>query len=93
MELQEASYQVSSHAKTQPSQERRNYALEPSQWWDRLSMDQKLGVYQLNKFGYDLAFIRNTLQGPLAIVRRNGDYATVDHTGDVDLQPEIVVRD
>lgn len=94
MDLQEASYPVCGNSSASLAKERRNFTLAPSQWWERLSMDQKFGVYQLNKFGYELAFIRNTPdQGPLAVVRRNQDYATVDHTGEVDLQPTIVIRD
>lgn len=77
---------------TMPS-ERRHGAFDAKEWWQRLSMDQKFGVYQLSKFGFELAFIRNLASGPLAVVRRNRDYATVDQTGDVDLQPQIKIRD
>ncbi|PHR66649.1 hypothetical protein [Pseudidiomarina marina] len=73
--------------------ERRRIALNQSEWWDRLSMDQKFGVYQLQKFGFDLAFIRNTEDGPLAVVRRGSEFASVNHEGDVDLSPDIVLRD
>ncbi|RZQ55876.1 hypothetical protein CWI82_00740 [Pseudidiomarina tainanensis] len=73
--------------------ERRRIALNQSEWWDRLSMDQKFGVYQLQKFGFDLAFIRNTEDGPTAVVRRGSEFATVNHEGDVDLSPDIVLRD
>lgn len=74
--------------------ERRRIALNQSEWWERLSMDQKFGVYQLQKFGYDLAFIRNNDEvGPIAVVRRGRDFATVDKDGDVDLNPDIVIRD
>lgn len=74
--------------------ERRRIALNQSQWWERLSMDQKFGVYQLQKFGYDLAFIRNNPDsGPIAVVRRGMEFATVDSEGDVDLNPDIVIRD
>lgn len=73
--------------------ERRRIALNQSEWWERLSMDQKFGVYQLQKFGFDLAFIRNTDDGPLAVVRRGREFATVDHEGEVNLSPDIVLRD
>lgn len=72
--------------------ERRHGAFEAKDWWQRLSMDQKFGVYQLSKFGFELAFIRNLASGPLAVVRRNRDYATVNHSGDVDLTPAIQIR-
>ena len=73
--------------------ERRRIALNQSQWWERLSMDQKFGIYQLQKFGYDLAFIRNTEDGPLAVARRGHDFATVDGDGEVNLNPDITIRD
>lgn len=75
------------------AQERRNNVFDTQEWWQRLSMDQKFGVYQLNKFGFELAFIRNLANGPLAIVRRNRDYATVNHRGEVNLNPTIKLRD
>lgn len=75
------------------AQERRNNALDTQEWWQRLSMDQKFGVYQLNKFGFELAFIRNLANGPLAVVRRNRDYATVNQRGEVNLNPSIKIRD
>ena len=74
-------------------QERRRSAFDSKEWWQRLSMDQKFGVYQLSKFGFELAFIRNQAHGPLAVVRRNRDYATVDQLGEVDLSPSIQFRD
>lgn len=73
--------------------ERRRGAFDAKEWWQRLSMDQKFGVYQLSKFGFELAFIRNLTNGPLAVVRRNRDYATVDQSGDVNLSPSIQIRD
>lgn len=73
--------------------ERRRIALNQTEWWERLSMDQKFGVYQLQKFGFDLAFIRNTDDGPLAVVRRGREFASVNHEGDVDLSPNIILRD
>ncbi|WP_051986739.1 hypothetical protein [Pseudidiomarina atlantica] len=77
-----------------PVRERRRGLFDATQWWERLSMDQKFGVYQLAKFGYELAFIRNLADaGPLAVVRRNQDYATVSHSGEVNLRPNIVIRD
>lgn len=72
---------------------RRRISLDPNDWWQRLSIDQKFGVYQLSKFGFELAFIRNTSSGPLAVLRRSREYATVDQHGEVDLQPQIKIRD
>lgn len=80
--------------KTQLEQfERRRIELSTHQWWERLSMEQKFGVYQLQKFGYELAFIRNQDAGPIAVVKREQELATVDKNGDVDLTPPIQLRD
>lgn len=92
MEFDSMNHVLTEGSETMPG-ERRRGAFDAKEWWQRLSMDQKFGVYQLNKFGFELAFIRNLASGPLAVVRRNRDYATVDHSGDVDLQPHIQLRD
>lgn len=73
--------------------ERRQVKLNTHQWWERLSMEQKFGVYQLQKFGYELAFIRNTESGPIAVAKRGEELATVDHEGDINLSPELQLRD
>ncbi len=84
----------SSFAAGSTSQERRQQAFDARQWWERLSMDQKFAVYQLSKFGFELAFIRNQGElGPLAVVRRQREYATVNHAGEADLNPTITIRD
>ncbi|MGQ4277335.1 hypothetical protein ACQ5ES_09840 [Pseudidiomarina sp. E22-M8] len=77
-----------------PKHERRRGKFGSAQWWECLSMDQKFGVYQLSKFGFELAFIRNLPDaGPLAVVRRDRDYATVNQSGEVNLTPELIIRD
>ncbi|MEX1221255.1 MAG: hypothetical protein WEA82_03970 [Idiomarina sp.] len=73
--------------------ERRRVELTTHQWWERLSMEQKFGVYQLQKFGYELAFIRNQEDGPIAVVKRDAELATVDKNGDVNLTPDLQLRD
>ncbi|RUO56717.1 hypothetical protein [Pseudidiomarina homiensis] len=92
MELDSMSPALTDAIETTP-QERRRGDFDTKEWWQRLSMDQKFGVYQLSKFGFELAFIRNMANGPIAVVRRSREYATVDQSGEVNLNPTLQIRD
>lgn len=73
--------------------ERRHYTPEQTSLWDKLSLAQKFAASSLTQFGYDLAFIRNSSQGSLAILLCDGNSATITSEGDINTSPEIVIRD
>lgn len=72
--------------------ERRQYVAEQSNLWDKLSLAQKFATSSLTQFGYDLAFIRNSNAGSLAVLLRDGNAATITNDGEIDTSPNISVR-
>ena len=73
--------------------DRRHYTPEQSDLWGRLSLSQKFSTSSLNQFGYDLAFIRNeNTSGSIAILLCGDSIATVSTEGDINTNPEIVIR-
>lgn len=72
--------------------ERRQAQSEPESLWDRLSLAQKFAASSLTQFGYDLAYIRSSRQGNVAILLRDDVVATIADDGDIDTSPTIKVR-
>ena len=72
--------------------ERRQAQVEPESLWDRLSLAQKFAASSLTQFGYDLAYIRSSQQGNVAILLRDDVVATIADDGDIDTSPTIKVR-
>ena len=72
--------------------ERRHYAPEHSALWDKLSLAQKFAASSLTQFGYDLAFIRGSVDGGLAILVCNGNTATISGEGEINTSPKITIR-
>ncbi len=58
-----------------------------------LTMAQKVALSELGHYGYDLAFVRNTLMGKLAIAMRNDKVMTIDDEGEIEPNPAITIRD
>ena len=77
---------------TQAAQERRCYSPDQSALWDRLSITQKFSAKSLTQFGYELAFIRHTSDGNMAVLLGNGNAATIDGDGDINTSPDITIR-
>jgi len=72
--------------------ERRHYSPEQASLWDKLSLAQKFAASSLTQFGYDLAFIRNNSKGSMAILRCDGNSATISDDGEIDTSPSITIR-
>ena len=72
--------------------ERRQYVAEQSTLWDKLSLAQKFAASSLTQFGYDIAFIRNSKSGSLAILMCEGNAATISDEGEINTSPDIVIR-
>lgn len=72
--------------------ERRHYVPEHSSLWDKLSLAQKFAASSLTQFGYDLAFIRNSSAGSMAILLCDGNVATISDDGEINTSPEITIR-
>lgn len=74
--------------------ERRNYNLKDDELWQRLNLSQKFTASSLNKFGYELAFIRHDKNsGQKIVVMLCGDKAaTISELGEIDDNPQIELR-
>gem|GEM_PF-341913 len=72
--------------------ERRHYVPEQSNLWDKLSLAQKFAASSLTQFGYDLAFIRGSSNGSIAVLLCNGNAATITGEGEIDTSPNIKIR-
>ncbi|MFT4929566.1 MAG: hypothetical protein ACI8WB_005700 [Phenylobacterium sp.] len=62
------------------------------QLMDNLTMAQKVALSELGRYGYNLAFIRSTEEGPLAIAMAEGKVMTIDDEGEIEPNPNIVIR-
>ena len=72
--------------------ERRQYTPEQANLWDKLSLAQKFAASSLTQFGYDLAFIRNSNAGSLAVLLCDNNAATITDDGEINTSPDIVIR-
>lgn len=72
--------------------ERRQNNLSPEKLWSRLTLSQQFSVSSLNQYGYDLVFIRQTNNGPLAVLLSNENTATIDNHGEINTSPDITIR-
>ncbi|KMT63994.1 hypothetical protein [Catenovulum maritimum] len=65
---------------------------DPNEWWDHLTMAQKFAANSLFQYGYHLAFIRDTDEGKLAVLMRGEQLAAISADGEVDTNPNVVLR-
>lgn len=61
-------------------------------FWDQLNMAQKFSVAELQRFGYELEFVRRSPSFSLAVLRSEGRVASVDQDGQIDTAPKITFR-
>ena len=72
--------------------ERRHLSEQQSEWWDRLTLAQKFSASSLAKYGYELAFVRSSAAGSLAVMMQDTNVSTVADDGDIDTNPDIHIR-
>lgn len=72
--------------------DRRQEPPEQSVWWSKLSLAQKFSASSLGKFGYELEFVRNENGHSLAVLSCNGGLAVISEDGDINTNPDIVLR-
>ncbi len=61
-------------------------------FWSQLNMAQKFSVAELQRFGYELEFVRRSPSFSLAVLRSGNRIAAVDEDGEIDTEPKIVFR-
>lgn len=62
-------------------------------FWDRLNVAQKFSVSELQRFGYELAFVRRSPSFSMAVLKSGERLAAVDQDGQIDTAPSIALRD
>lgn len=70
--------------------ERRHQQPTP-QVWDQLTPPQKMALYHVRQYGFELLFIRHSMHG-LAIAALDDRLLTIDRRGHIDPQPRITLR-
>lgn len=61
-------------------------------FWDRLNVAQKFSVSELQRFGYELAFVRRSPSFSMAVLKSGERLASVDQDGQIDTAPSIALR-
>lgn len=72
--------------------ERRRSEQDDSLLWDKLTLAQKFAASSLIQFGYDLAFLRNSNRGNVAVLLCDGNTATITGDGEIDTAPNLKIR-
>jgi hypothetical protein len=73
-------------------EERRQTDKDLNYFWNQLNLAQKFSAAELQRYGYQLRFVRNIASGKLAVLDNNGKLAAIDHDGLIDTEPKIVLR-
>ncbi|MDX3772680.1 hypothetical protein QE250_00965 [Chromatiaceae bacterium AAb-1] len=61
-------------------------------FWETLNPAQQFSVIELQRFGYELMFVRQTADNSLAVLFNNSRMASVDQNGQIDIDPAIQLR-
>ncbi|WDE13555.1 hypothetical protein [Thalassomonas haliotis] len=72
--------------------ERRHVSPNKHELWSQLNVSQQASVSSLYTYGYELAFIRISSQGKLAVMILNGSPIVIDDEGSINAHPEIQIR-
>ncbi|MBZ9613675.1 hypothetical protein [Rheinheimera maricola] len=72
--------------------ERRQMDKDIHFFWEDLNLAQKFSVAELQRFGYDLLFVRHMTEGNLAILAAGSKLAAIDIEGQIDTEPRVTLR-
>lgn len=62
-------------------------------FWDRLNVAQKFSVSELQRFGYELSFVRQQEQQRVAVLKAGPKMASIDEDGQINTAPKVFLRD
>jgi len=74
------------------SNERRQMDKDVHIFWDDLNLAQKFSVAELQRYGYDLLFVRHIADCSVAVLASGNKMAAIDMEGQIDVEPNIVLR-
>lgn len=72
--------------------ERRQQQHNTGQLWDKLSLTQKFATSTLTQSGYEMAFLRSSQAGNLAVLISDDSTATISAEGEINTNPNICLR-
>lgn len=73
-------------------QERRQTDKDMHYFWDELNLAQKFSVAELQRFGYELRFVRQQNNHKVAVLFAGNKMAAIDSEGQIDIQPTVALR-
>lgn len=75
-----------------PLIERRSYHGNFQDLWAELTLAQKFSASSLSKYGYELAFIRRSAAGNMAVMVLDDNATVISSDGDINTTPDIHIR-
>ncbi|GLX77989.1 hypothetical protein tinsulaeT_13290 [Thalassotalea insulae] len=75
-----------------PLIERRSHDSDYQSLWTELTLAQKFSASSLSKYGYELAFIRHSTAGNIAVMLLDDNASTISSDGMIDSSPDIIIR-
>ena len=75
-----------------PLIERRHHQEQHEELWTHLTIAQKFSASSLSKYGYELAFIRRSAAGNVAVMLLDGNATTISCDGEINTSPDITIR-
>ncbi|MAD76450.1 MAG: hypothetical protein CML20_16960 [Rheinheimera sp.] len=73
-------------------QERRQTDKDMHYFWEELNLAQKFSVAELQRFGYELRFVRQQNNHKIAVLFAGNKMAAIDNEGQINTSPTVVVR-
>lgn len=73
-------------------QERRQTDKDMHYFWEELNLAQKFSVAELQRFGYELWFVRQYDEQKLAVLIAGNKMAAIDNDGQIDTEPTVILR-
>lgn len=72
--------------------ERRQIDKDMHFFWEELNLAQKFSVAELQRYGYDLLFVRHQANGNIAVMTAGERLASIDAEGQIDTEPLVSLR-
>lgn len=72
--------------------ERRQIDKDMHFFWEELNLAQKFSVAELQRYGYDLLFVRHQPNGNIAVMTAGERLASIDADGQIDTEPRVTLR-
>ncbi|KKO44567.1 hypothetical protein WG68_14810 [Arsukibacterium ikkense] len=73
-------------------QERRQTDKDMHYFWEELNLAQKFSVAELQRFGYELWFVRQQHEQKMAVLIAGNKMAAIDNEGQIDTEPNVILR-